>query len=118
MKLELDESKPENLTPPPKREIESADVEEKPTSIKQRSSACLSLLELSNKFIKSRQDRGYSEKTTLDYMDSNNLFLEAFGDISIDSLSHQHDRDYVQLLKRLPANRKKKCQKQNNPTVG
>ena len=108
MKLELDKSKPANLTAPPKEKIGSTDVEEKPTSIKQRSSACLSLLELSNKFIKSRQDRGYSEKTILDYMDSNNLLLEAFGNVPIDSLSHQHGRDYVQLLKRLPENRKKK----------
>ena len=108
MKLELDKSKPANLTAPPKEKIGSTDVEEKPASIKQRSSACLSLLELSNKFIKSRQDRGYSEKTILDYMDSNNLLLEAFGNVPIDSLSHQHGRDYVQLLKCLPANRKKK----------
>ena len=44
----------------------------------------------------------------MDYKDSNNLLLEAFGNVPIDSLSHQHGRDYVQLLKCLPANRKKK----------
>ena len=50
----------------------------------------------------------FCEKTTNDYKDSNNLLLETFGDIPIDSLIHQHGRDYVQLLKHLPANRRKK----------
>jgi len=66
------------------------------------------LVELYDKFIESRLDRGFCTKTINDYQDSNNLLLEAFGDIPIDFLTHQHGRDYVQLLKRLPANRKKK----------
>ena len=79
-------------------------------SEKQKPSDCISLVELCDKFIESRRDRGYNEKTINDYKDSNKLLLEAFGDIPIDSLAHQHGRDYVQLLKRLPANRKKKYQ--------
>ena len=71
------------------------------------------MLELSNKFIKSRQDRGYSQKTIVDYINSNNLLLEAFEDIPIDSLTHQHGRNYVELLKRLPSNRKKKYPNQS-----
>ena len=77
-------------------------------SEKQKPSDCISLVELYDKFIESRLDRGFCTKTINDYKDSNNLLLEAFGNVPIDSLNHQHGRDYVQLLKRLPANRKKK----------
>jgi len=108
LKLELDKSKPKNLPSPPKEKIDTAEPKAKPNPTKQQSSDCISLLELSNKFIKSRQDRGYSQKTIVDYINSNNLLLEAFGDIPIDSLTHQHGRNYVELLKHLPSNRKKK----------
>jgi len=108
LKLELDKSKPKNLPSPPKEKIDTAEPKAKPNPTKQKSLDCISLLELSNKFIKSRQDRGYSQKTIVDYINSNNLLLEAFGDIPIDSLTHQHGRNYVELLKHLPSNRKKK----------
>ena len=68
----------------------------------------ISLVEFCDKFIESRPDRDFSARTINDYKDSNNFLLEAFGDIPIDSLSHQNGRDYVDLLKHLPANRKKK----------
>ena len=113
LKLELDKSKPKNLPSPPKEKIDTAEPKAKPNPTKQKSLDCISLLELSNKFIKSRQDRGYSQKTIVDYINSNNLLLEAFGDIPIDSLTHQHGRNYVELLKRLPSNRKKKYPNQS-----
>ncbi|MBB14169.1 hypothetical protein CMK22_02805 [Candidatus Poribacteria bacterium] len=113
LKLELDKSKPKNLSSPPKEKIDTAEPKAKPNPTKQKSLDCISLLELSNKFIKSRQDRGYSQKTIVDYINSNNLLLEAFGDIPIDSLTHQHGRNYVELLKRLPSNRKKKYPNQS-----
>ena len=68
----------------------------------------ISLVEFCDKFIESRPDRDFSARTINDSKDSNNFLLEAFGDIPIDSLSHQNGRDYVDLLKHLPANRKKK----------
>ena len=113
LKLELDKSKPKNLSSPPKEKIDTAEPKAKPNPTKQKSLDCISLLELSNKFIKSRQDRGYSQKTIVDYINSNNLLLEAFGDIPINSLTHQHGRNYVELLKRLPSNRKKKYPNQS-----
>ena len=109
----MDKSKPKNLSSPPKEKIDTAEPKAKPNPTKQKSLDCISLLELSNKFIKSRQDRGYSQKTIVDYINSNNLLLEAFGDIPIDSLTHQHGRNYVELLKRLPSNRKKKYPNQS-----
>ena len=63
LKLELDKSRPKNLPSPPKEKIDTAEPKAKPNPTKQKYSDCISLLELSNKFIKSRQDRGYSEKT-------------------------------------------------------
>ena len=77
-------------------------------SEKQRPSDCISLVELCHKFIESRLDRNFSEKTLNDYQDSNNLLLESFSNVPIETLIHQYGRDYVQLLKRLPENRKKK----------
>ena len=65
LKLELDKSRPKNLPSPPKEKIDTAEPKAKANPTKQKSLDCISLLELSNKFIKSRQNRGYSEKTTL-----------------------------------------------------
>lgn len=67
----------------------------------------ITLSELSDRFIKSRQDRGFGAKTIADYLDSNNLLIEVFGDIKIDDLTHQHGRDYIEILKGLPPNRRK-----------
>ena len=66
-----------------------------------------SLSDLSKRFIKSRKDRGFGERTTDDYLDSNKLLIEVFGDLPIESLTHQHGRDYVEILKRLPTNRRR-----------
>jgi len=66
------------------------------------------LSELSELFLKSRINRGFGAKTIKDYQDSNKLLLEVFGDIPIDSLEHQHGRDYIDILRQLPSNRTKK----------
>ena len=44
-------------------------------SEKQKPSDCISLVELYDKFIESRLDRGFCTKTINDYKDSNNLLL-------------------------------------------
>ena len=68
----------------------------------------ITLSELSELFLKSRINRGFGDKTLKDYQDSNKLLLEAFGEIPIDSLKHQHGRDYIDILRQLPSNRTKK----------
>ena len=107
LKRELNRTNSEQ-SKPSSQEKANLDDNQSSESEKQKPSDCISLLDFCDKFIESRRDRGYNEKTINDYKDSNKLLLEAFGDIPIDSLAHQHGRDYVQLLKRLPANRKKK----------
>ena len=66
------------------------------------------LSSLMGRFIDSRKDRGFGEKTIADYQDSFNLLLEVLGNKLIPSLTHQHARDYVEILKNLPSNRKAK----------
>jgi len=107
LKRELNRTNSEQ-SKPSSQEKANLDDNQSSESEKQKPSDCISLVELCDKFIESRLDRDFSAKTINDYQDSNNLLLEAFGNVPIDSLSHQHGRDYVQLLKRLPANRKKK----------
>ena len=68
----------------------------------------ITLSELSELFLQSRIDRSFGAKTINDYQDSNKLLLEVFGDVPIDSLKHQHGRDYVDILRQLPSNRTKK----------
>ena len=68
----------------------------------------ITLPELSELFLKSRINRGFGAKTIRDYQDSNKLLLEVFGDIPIDSLEHQHGRDYIDILRQLPSNKTKK----------
>ena len=72
------------------------------------SAGSITLSELSELFLKSRIDRSFGAKTINDYQDSNKLLLEVFGDVPIDSLKHQHGRDYVDILRQLPSNRTKK----------
>ena len=107
LKRELNKTNSEQ-SKPSSQEKANLDDNQSSESEKQKPSDCISLVELCDKFIKSRLDRGFSEKTINDYEDSNKLLLEAFGNVPIDSLTHQHGRDYVQLLKCLPENRKKK----------
>ena len=72
------------------------------------SAGSITLSELSELFLKSRINRGFEAKTIKDYQDSNKLLLEVFGEIPIDSLKHQHGRDYIDILRQLPSNRTKK----------
>ena len=59
-------------------------------------------------FLESRVGGGYAEKTILDYQDTHRLLLEVLGDIPVESLTHEHGRTLVQVLKKLPSNRTKK----------
>ena len=68
----------------------------------------LTLSELSKLFLESRVGGGYAEKTILDYQDTHRLLLEVLGDIPVDSLTHEHGRTLVQVLRKLPSNRNKK----------
>ena len=68
----------------------------------------LTLSELSKLFLESRVGGGYAEKTILDYQDTHRLLLEVLGDIPVESLTHEHGRTLVQVLKKLPSNRTKK----------
>ena len=107
LKRELNKTNSEQ-SKPSSREKANLDDNQSSESEKHKLSDCISLVEFCDKFIESRPDRDFSARTINDYKDSNNFLLEAFGDIPIDSLSHQNGRDYVDLLKHLPANRKKK----------
>ena len=107
LKRELNKTNSEQ-SKPSSREKANLDDNQSSESEKHKPSDCISLVEFCDKFIESRPDRDFSARTINDYKDSNNFLLEAFGDIPIDSLSHQNGRDYVDLLKHLPANRKKK----------
>ena len=68
----------------------------------------LTLSKLSKLFLESRIGGGYAEKTILDYQDTHRLLLEVLGDIPVDSLTHEHGRTLVQVLRKLPSNRNKK----------
>ena len=68
----------------------------------------LTLSELSKLFLETRVGGGYAEKTILDYQDTHRLLLEVLGDIPVDSLTHEHGRTLVQVLRKLPSNRNKK----------
>ena len=107
LKRELNKTNSEQ-SKPSSQEKANLDDNQSSESEKQKPSDCISLVELCHKFIESRLDRNFSEKTLNDYQDSNNLLLESFSNVPIDTLIHQYGRDYVQLLKRLPENRKKK----------
>ena len=68
----------------------------------------ITLSELSKKFLSSKTEVGYPDKTVTGYRDTHKLMLEVLGDISIDSLTHEDGRKFVQTIKQLPANRSKK----------
>ena len=78
-----------------------------PTQIESTTNS-LTLSELSKLFLESRVGGGYAEKTILDYQDTHRLLLEVLGDIPVESLTHEHGRTLVQVLKKLPSNRTKK----------
>jgi len=45
-----------------------------------------------------------SSKTINGYDDTYKLLIEVLGDVCVDSLTHQDDRRFVQVLKKLPVN--------------
>ena len=65
------------------------------------------LSELSRRFLASKIEVGYPEKTVNGYQDSHKLLLQVIGDIDIASITHQDGRRFVEVLKKLPVNRSK-----------
>ena len=65
------------------------------------------LSELCDRFITSREEMGTTPKTISDYIYSTELLIDILTDIPISSLGHQHGRELVQVLKKLPKNRNK-----------
>ena len=68
----------------------------------------LSLSVLCKNFIQSRVDRGSTPQTIMDCQNSADLLLEVVGDLPVNTLDHSHGREFVQTLKKLPKNRKKR----------
>ncbi|MEC7867706.1 MAG: DUF6538 domain-containing protein, partial [Candidatus Poribacteria bacterium] len=68
----------------------------------------ITLSELSKKFLGSKTEAGYPDKTVSGYRDTHKLMLEVLGDIPLDFLTHEDGRKFVQTIKQLPANRSKK----------
>ena len=60
------------------------------------------LSDLRDRFIKSREEIGSTPQTIMDYRNFTGLLLEILTDIPINSLTHQHERKFVQTLKNLP----------------
>ncbi len=81
-------------------------IQDNPDSIK--------LSELCDRFITSREEMGTTSQTISDYIYSTELLLDVLTDILISSLGHQHGRELVQVLKKLPKNRNK----YPNQTIG
>ena len=90
-----------------KQRQDSGSTLQPPTQIESTTNS-LMLSELSKLFLESRVGGGYAEKTILDYQDTHRLLLEVLGDIPVESLTHEHGRTLVQVLKKLPSNRTKK----------
>ena len=67
----------------------------------------IELSELCDRFITSREEMGTTSQTISDYIYSTELLLDVLTDIPISSLGHQHGRELVQVLKKLPKNRNK-----------
>ena len=67
----------------------------------------ISLSELSTKFLNSKTEANYPEKTVNSYNDTHKLAIEVLGNVPIDSLTHEDGRDFVEVLKKLPVNRSK-----------
>ena len=60
------------------------------------------LSDLCDRFIKSREEIGSTPQTIMDCRNFTGLLLEILTDIPINSLTHQHERKFVQTLKKLP----------------
>ena len=79
------------------------------SSIKEETefTSSISLSELSTKFLNSKTEANYPEKTVNSYNDTHKLAIEVLGNVPIDSLTHEDGRDFVEVLKKLPVNRSK-----------
>jgi len=88
--------------------VEVASRQPEITSRDESSHNGITLSELSKKFLSSKTEVGYPDKTVNGYRDTHKLILEVLGDIPIDSLTHEDGRKFVQTIKQLPANRSKK----------
>jgi integrase len=87
--------------------VETVDSEPIPSVINQDSVESIKLSKLCDRFITSREEMGTTPQTISDYMYSTELLLDTLTDIPISGLGHQHGRELVQVLKKLPKNRKK-----------
>ncbi|MAG85755.1 hypothetical protein CMK10_16520 [Candidatus Poribacteria bacterium] len=90
---------PEGIEP-----VESVSTSVQLDSVKDNS---LSLSVLCKSFIQSRRDRGSTPQTIIDCQNSTDLLLEIVGKIPVNTLDYSHGREFVQILKKLPKNRKK-----------
>ena len=71
----------------------------------------ISLSQLSTKFLNAKDEAGYPSKTINGYHDTHKLAISVLGDIAIDSLTHEDDRNFVEVLQKLPVNRSKSYSK-------
>ena len=96
-----------NLVQPISKLIENKTSEV--SSIKEDTelTSSISLSELSTKFLNSKTEANYPEKTVNSYNDTHKLAIEVLGNVPIDSLTHEDGRDFVEVLKKLPVNRSK-----------
>tara|TARA_B100000745_G_scaffold199563_1_gene131609 strand:- start:64 stop:1398 length:1335 start_codon:yes stop_codon:yes gene_type:complete len=96
-----------NLVQPISKLIENKTSEV--SSIKEETefTSSISLSELSTKFLNSKTEANYPEKTVNSYNDTHKLAIEVLGNVPIDSLTHEDGRDFVEVLKKLPVNRSK-----------
>ena len=58
----------------------------------------ISLAELSDRYLQTKTEAGYPEKTIKGYQDSHQLMLEILGDCAVDSLTHQDGRKLVETI--------------------
>jgi len=107
LRSELGKSNPA-ITPNPKPEEAKLSNNQKPTeTLTNPTSSAISLSQLSSKFITAKNEAGYPSKTINGYHDTHKLAISVLGDVAIDSLTHQDGRNWVEVLKKLPANRSK-----------
>ncbi len=105
MKLELEHLKlPNQAITDNQKPIEK---ETQSTSLQQQTHTGISLAELSERYLQTKTEAGYPEKTIKGYQDSHQLMLEILGNRVVDSLTHQDGRKLVETIKKLPANRSK-----------
>ena len=90
------------------------------------SSHLYNLSQLSAKFITAKNEAGYLSKTINGYHDTHKLAISVLGNMDINSLTHDHGRRLVSILKKLPVNRgksysnltiQKLLQLENEPTL-